>query len=122
MMKFETQIGERAFEPVADLDAHLAFVRRHDQQHAVVLVLLADLPLAAELIAVILDRGALQRFERHHDKLVGRFGFEVGELLRQRRALRRVEDIGLVDDAAGQRGERERQRGDRDASTASRKR
>ena len=49
-------VGERAFEAVADLDTHLALVRRHDQQHAVVLVLLADAPLAAELVAVILDR------------------------------------------------------------------
>ena len=105
MMSLETSVGERAFEAVADLDAHLALVRRHDQQHAVVLVLLADLPVAAELIAVVLDRGALQRFERHHDELVGGLGFEVGELLRERRALRRVEDIGVVDHAAGERGE-----------------
>ena len=81
MISCDDRVGERAFEPVADLDAHLALVRRHDQQHAVVLVLLADLPVAAELIAVILDRGALQRLQRDDDELVGGLGFEIGELL-----------------------------------------
>src|SRR5262249_61963055 len=28
------RVGERAFEAVTDLDAHLAFVRRHDEQRA----------------------------------------------------------------------------------------
>ncbi len=102
------QVGQRAFEAVADLDADLALVRRHDQQHAVVLVLLSDLPVAAELIAVILDRGALQRFQRDHHHLVGRLGFKVGELLRQCRPGGRIEDIGLVDHPAGQGREGER--------------
>src|SRR6202022_4985116 len=54
------RIGERSFEAVADLDAHLALARRHNQQDAVVLVLLTDLPVAAELHAEIFDRGTLQ--------------------------------------------------------------
>ena len=45
-----------AFEPVADLDPHLALlVRRDDQDDAVIRALLADTPGAAELIAIILD-------------------------------------------------------------------
>ncbi len=32
------RVGQRAFEAVADLDAHLALVRRDQQQHAVVLL------------------------------------------------------------------------------------
>ena len=104
------RVGERAFEPVADLDAHLALVRRDDQQHAVVLVLLADLPGAAELHAEILDRGALQRFQRDDDELVGGLGFERGELLGERVARRGIEDAGLVDHAAGERRKGERRK------------
>ena len=41
-------VGQRAFEPVADLDAHLAVLRRDDDEHAVVLALLAELPLVED--------------------------------------------------------------------------
>src|SRR5262249_23500013 len=56
-------VGERALEAVAHLDAHLALAWHHDQQHAVVGVLLPDSPAAAELDAEVLDRGPLQRFQ-----------------------------------------------------------
>src|SRR5262249_61873190 len=49
-------VGERALEPVADLDAHLAVGWRHDQQHAGVLALLSDSPAATELNPEVLDR------------------------------------------------------------------
>ena len=39
------RVGQRALEPVADLDPHLALVGRDDQQRAVVLALLADAPV-----------------------------------------------------------------------------
>src|SRR5579864_2292873 len=55
------RIGEPPFEAVADLDAGFAFVRRDDQDGAVVLTLLPDAPGAPELVAVVLDRMALQR-------------------------------------------------------------
>src|SRR5713226_4709251 len=78
------RVGERAFETIADLDAHLALVRRHDQQGAGVLVLLSDLPVPPELIAVVLDRGVLQRLEGDHDKLARGLGLELGELALER--------------------------------------
>ncbi len=72
MMKFEIRSVSRAFETVADFDPHLALVRRDDQQHAVVVALLADLPVTPELIAVILNWPCPpQRFQRDHDKLIG---------------------------------------------------
>ena len=74
------RVGEIAFEAVADLDAHVALVRRDDQDDAVVLALLADPPGAAELIAVVGDVVALQRFQRDHDELVGGLRLERGEL------------------------------------------
>src|SRR5262245_14333433 len=115
------RVGERAFEPVADLDAHLALVWRHDQHHAVVLVLLSDPPAAAELDPVILDRGALQRLERHHHELVGGLGLERGELVVERRARGGIEDVGLVHHAAAEGGKLERRRGESQQSEKERK-
>src|SRR5262245_16853363 len=55
------RVSERSFEAITDLDADFALVRRHDQQGAGVFVLLADLPVTSELVAIVLDRGSLQR-------------------------------------------------------------
>ena len=78
------RIGQNTFKAVADFDADLVFRRRDDDQRAVVLALLADAPGAAELIAVVLDRIALQRFERDDDDLVAGLlfllGKQIGEL------------------------------------------
>ena len=38
-------VGENAFEAIADFDAHFALVRRHEHEHAVVGLGLADAPL-----------------------------------------------------------------------------
>jgi uncharacterized peroxidase-related enzyme len=104
------RIGERPLKPVPDLDAHLALIRRHDQEDAVVLVLLSDLPGAPELNAKILDGCALQRSQRHHDHLVRRFGFEIGKLLAKCRASGLIEHAGLVHHAPAERGQIERLR------------
>jgi hypothetical protein len=53
-------VGQRAFEAVAHLDADLALVGRDDEQDAVVLFGLSDSPVAAQLVAEIFDRVALQ--------------------------------------------------------------
>ena len=83
------RVGELAFEAVADLDPHPPLVRRDDQHRAGVLALLADAPVPPELIAVVLDRGALQRLQGDDHELAGGLGFEVGELLVRARVLRR---------------------------------
>ena len=44
-----------AFEPIADLDPHPPLVGRDEQDRAIVRAFLADAPVAAESIAVILD-------------------------------------------------------------------
>ena len=66
------QVGELRLEPAADLDAHLAVAGRDDQDHAVVLVLLADRPRPPEAVAEVLDRIALQR-ARGVDRRAGRW-------------------------------------------------
>ena len=55
------QVGQRAFEPVADLDAHLAVVLGDQQQDAVVLAGLAEPPGAEQPVGVGLDRLAVER-------------------------------------------------------------
>ena len=65
-------VGHHRLEPAADLDPDLVLVGRDDEQDAVVLALLADAPRAAELVAEVLDRVALQRLERDDDDLIGR--------------------------------------------------
>ena len=49
------RIRQRAFEAVADLDAHLALLGRDEEQRAVVLPLLAELPVPEQAVGVILD-------------------------------------------------------------------
>ena len=60
----------RAVVVVEYFDAQFALVTGDDQQGAVVLVLLADAPGTAELVAVVLQRGVRQRFQRDDDDLV----------------------------------------------------
>ena len=56
MMRLRRDVGQRAFETVADFDAHLAIVRHDDDQHAVVLALLSELPALEHAGRVFLDR------------------------------------------------------------------
>ena len=95
-------VGEHRLQAVADLDAHLVFAGRHDEQGAVVLALLADAPGAAELIAVVLDRIALQRRQGDDHQLPAGLGLQVrepgGEVLLD---LGR-QDMGVVHHPAGQ--------------------
>src|SRR5205814_10330741 len=79
-------IGERAFEAVTHFDAHLALVRRHDENRAVVLALLPDAPGAAELITVGGDVLPLQRFERGNHDLIAGFLLELRENVREPRS------------------------------------
>ena len=89
MMTLRQRVGQRAFEPVADLDAHPLLVRRDQQQHAVVLGLLAELPGAEQLVGVGLDLLAFERVDGGDDELDAGLGFEIGELRLERAARRR---------------------------------
>ena len=103
-------IGQRAFQAIAHFDAHPPLLGRHQQQHAVVLVLLAELPEAEQLVGIGLDLLALERAHRGDDELDARLLLELGELGLQRVARLLRDDVGLVDDAARERREGERQR------------
>src|SRR5262249_17533893 len=73
-----------------------AFVRRHDEQRAGILVFLSDLPVTPELVTVVLDRGSLKRLQRNHNELAGGLGLELGELALERGLGRRVENSVIV--------------------------
>src|SRR5271154_2781073 len=82
---------------------------RDQKQHAVVLLRLAELPGAEQLIGVGLDVAAFERPHRGDDKLDAglllqgyRFGSDVA-------AVRRRQNIGLIDHRAGKLREIERQ-------------
>src|SRR5262249_57228512 len=94
------RVGKRAFQAVTNLDTHLAFVRRDDEQRTGIFLFLSDLPVAPELVTVVLDRSALKRLERDHDKLAGGLGLELGELALEHGLGRRVENSCIIDDAA----------------------
>lgn len=49
---FGRSVGQRALQPVADFDAHLALEQRDQQQHAIAFGHLARLPRAEKLIGV----------------------------------------------------------------------
>ena len=83
-------------------------VRRDEEQHAVVLVLLAEFPLAEQGVGVGFDLVAAEIAHRGDDKLDRRFGFEIGELALKARNRGRREHMRVVDDAPGQRRERRR--------------
>ena len=54
-------VGQHALEAIADLDAHLALVRRDQDQDAVILLGLTDAPLLEQPGRVLLDRHAIER-------------------------------------------------------------
>ena len=74
------RVGQRALEPVADLDAHAMLFGRDQEQRAVVLLRLAELPGAEELVGVGLDLLAVERGDRRDDQLDARLRLELGEL------------------------------------------
>ena len=97
------QVGERAFQPVADLDAHLAVVLDDKEQDAVVLAGLAEGPRPEQPVGVVLQWLAIERVDGGDDDLVGALFLEIGEFLGERGLGRRVHQRSIVDDAAGQR-------------------
>ena len=95
-------IGEHAFQAITHLDAHLAVVGRHDQQHPIVEFLAADSPVAAQLVAIIGDVIALQIRHGDHHHLVGGVLLGRDQRLGQALTLGRSEQVGLVHHPAGE--------------------
>ena len=113
------RVGQRAFEAIADLEAHLVLLGGDEKQQAVVLLRLAELPQAEEFVGVGLDLLAVERGNGGDNKLDAGFVVERLQLAFERGALRGRDDIGLVDHAPGQQGivrrRRERRRAENGA-------
>ena len=111
MMRRDGDVGQRALEAVADLDAHLPVVLGDEEQRAVVLALAADLPLLGDADRIGLDRLRLRRRHDQHDELVAGARFPVGELRLERllsprrQRLREIGDVraSAAESAAGRR-------------------
>ncbi|CRM47105.1 hypothetical protein [Pseudomonas sp. 58 R 12] len=102
------RIGEHAFQAVADFDTQFALITGDDQQRAVILALLADAPLASQLITEVLNRYALQvRHGDHYDLVTGRL-FQRLQLLCQLLARGCVDHLGVIHHPPGQRREGQR--------------
>ena len=129
-------VRQRALEAVADLDAHLPVVDEHEEDGAVVLVLLADAPGLERGRRVLLDRGARRQPPVDEDEhLVRGLALELRERLVQRRQARRVDDARAVGRVAvgtgrdldrrlrggGEREQREGSQADRGHLSASRR-
>ena len=97
------RIGEITFETIAHFDANLVFGRGDDQYCAVIVLLAADPPLPAELVAVIRDRNAAEVRNRHHYDLLACCALVRFESCGQVGALVEAQNSGRIDDATGQR-------------------
>lgn len=100
------RIGKHRFQPVSNLDADLVFMRGDYQQNAVVLTLLPDMPVSAQLIAVVIDAVAVQRGNGRYDYLIGCAILIGCELLVERLDCGRRKYMRVVYNPASQRRER----------------
>src|SRR5262249_62269868 len=87
-----------------NLDAHLALVGCHDEDHAIVLVLLTDLPEAPEAVAKILDRVALERAGDIDPQLICAFFLQGFELALQRALIVSRQQSYFIHDPTAERG------------------
>ena len=77
-------VGQRAFEAIADLDAQAAVVLGDDEQRAVVDLLAADLPGFRDPQRILLDGLAVGRRHDQHRDLAAFSRLEILQRLRQR--------------------------------------
>ena len=69
MMTLGHRVGQEDARAIAGFDPHLPFVGRNQQDDAVILLLVADPPLAAQTVAIILDRPPFEALDRCDDEL-----------------------------------------------------
>src|SRR5450755_4509185 len=104
---FRGGVGQRAFEPVADLDAKLAVVLGDDKQRAVVDLLATDLPGFRDPQRILLDGlGLSGRHDQHRD-LAAFPRLEIPQRLVQRGDFVAGKRPGPIDDPPDQRRHRD---------------
>ena len=95
------RIGERSLEPVPHLDAHAAVLRGHDEQDAVVLAFLTELPFLENRFRISFDALPFERGYGEHRDLVAGAVFMRLEPFRERFAHGRGQDLRVVGHTAG---------------------
>ena len=76
---------------------------RHDEQRAGVLAFLPDAPVAAELIAVVLDGISLELIERDHHDLFASYTLVRGQHGGEFALGRSAQDARIIDDSTCER-------------------
>ena len=104
------RIGNRAFEPVADLDADFPVILGDQQQHAVVHPSASEPPLLEDADCILLDSLGLRRGHQQHCDLAALARFQRRELLLERGAFAGAEGRGEVGDAGFERRDRDLRR------------
>src|SRR4030095_9851825 len=76
-----SDVGERAFQAVTDLDKHLAVLNEYKKDDAIATFLLANAPCLGHTLCVICDIGVTLHLwkDRNHD-LIRRFALKLGKL------------------------------------------
>ena len=92
------RVGHEPAGAIAGRDRDLALIGRHEQDDTVVLPLLAQSPGAAEAIAVILDRIALEALDGRHRERAMRLRVERVRLDLRSSSCAGRQDVGLIDD------------------------
>ena len=121
------RVGQEHAGAVAGLDPHLLLVRSDKQDDAVIFLRVAELPVAAQAIAIILDRPPFEAVDRRDDKGasrlgIKRLGFRIEvELLLGPQEVRLVDNRRLAVLRKGLRRSRRRQRNQRQPQDAARR-
>ena len=75
-------VGQRAFQPIANLDKHLAILREHKEHHAIPALLLPNAPRLCDALSVISDiRITLHSRKNRDHHLIRGFPLELRQLL-----------------------------------------
>ena len=99
-------IGQHAFQAVADLDAHRAVLHRHQQQHAVVRLFAPQLPGFGHADRILLDGLGLGGLHHEQRDLRALALLEGSQLLLQFRLLCGGQRAGEIGDPRFERGHR----------------
>src|SRR4029079_14119107 len=99
-----TQIGQRDFEPIADLDPELPFLKHDEQEYAVVGPLLSELPRRRDTMGIRFERLSLEGRQNKDPDWVAGFFLVLLELFGKLGGVLSGQDCRKIHDATGQRG------------------
>jgi hypothetical protein len=96
-------VGQHSFEPVPHLEPQLSILHEHDEEHAVVELLLTEAPLLEEPVRDVLEALAVERREHRDRHLRSGGSLAVGQEGLDPIALGRGQQTGIVVQPGGRR-------------------